>query len=666
MVAKKQDAVISPTATSSSTLVQPLAAAPAAPALPAPTWILGRLTKIVIENYRGIRGSLALELPAGENLLIYGENGAGKSSVFHAIRDFLESAEREHFDREKMAWRKLKLDDYAHRFTTDKPRLSLHFGTHEIAWSESETGPEQNEARDLDKGKGLLDYKALQMVHLLERQALDIDLFPLVIDHLLPHYPNTASAGKITFSQQWRDFLKRSAKRKKGEPTTAPVTQVEVDEFNAGFEPEITKLSRNATSLLEIFGGDTAVSLAYHPARLKPAKKGGTKLVLHPPRLLARPSLRRLTLPDYDRVLNEARLSALAVCLFFAALKDSPSASLRLLVLDDILIGLDMSNRVKVLDLVHDHFKQWQIIILTYSKAWFERLKDRLKPTGWAAPWKPVVLREDDQREQETSPRVVVEDSGDRIEMAASHLQRKDYHGAAVYARSALEGMCHHACAKGAIPIPHVESMKDRKLEHFLDVLEPRLGELLDEARRKTALRLVARVREAKTFVLNRNAHFDVEDEDVLSGEVGSAIAAVKEFGEFLASQHWAKANFVSGRHLPAEERLAASLSAARETAALGALKQALGALSVANEAFWEVYGSRLGVLFPIGASPKASDIWKAANDQGRISGEVEARLNPTKPYLFATQKTKEFNVVKFAEAARALEELESSQPNPE
>src|SRR5690606_22340135 len=87
------------------------------PPLAGPGWNLGRLTKIVIENYRGVRGSLTLDLPAGENLLIYGENGAGKSSVFHAIRDFLESAERQHFDRVKMAWRKLMPEDFAHRFT---------------------------------------------------------------------------------------------------------------------------------------------------------------------------------------------------------------------------------------------------------------------------------------------------------------------------------------------------------------------------------------------------------------------------------------------------------------------------------------------------------------------------------------------------------------------
>ena len=43
--------------------------------------------------------------------------------------------------------------------------------------------------------------------------------------------------------------------------------------------------------------------------------------------------------------LNEARLSALAICLFLGALKESPATGLRLLVPDDILIGLDMAIR---------------------------------------------------------------------------------------------------------------------------------------------------------------------------------------------------------------------------------------------------------------------------------------------------------------------------------
>ena len=92
--------------------------------------------------------------------------------------------------------------------------------------------------------------------------------------------------------------------------------------------------------------------------------------------------------------------------------------------------------------------------------------------------------------------------------------------------------------------------------------------------------------------------------------------------------------------------------------AARGAIKQALGALFNANEAFWHVYGRRLEVKFPVGARPSAPDIWKAAKEQGLLAADIEARLNPARPYLFATQTPSNFNIVKFAEAASVLEEL--------
>ena len=197
-------------------------------------------------------------------------------------------------------------------------------------------------------------------------------------------------------------------------------------------------------------------------------------------------------------------------------------------MLDDILVGLDMTNRVKVIDLIHDNFKDWQIMILTYSKAWFERLKDRLREPDWEAPWQSVVLWEE-WRNEDNSPHVVAEGGGDLIEMAERHLQRKDFKAAAIYARSALEALCHRTCAKARLPVVHVEQLKDRKLEDYIVVLEDRLGELVDEKRRQAALLLVARLREAQAFVLNRNSHFDVEEEDTLSVEVKSAIQTLQK-----------------------------------------------------------------------------------------------------------------------------------------
>jgi energy-coupling factor transporter ATP-binding protein EcfA2 len=615
--------------------------------------VTGRLAKIEIENYRVFRGRFELTLEDGCNLLAYGENGAGKSSLYHALQDFFENPERF-----------IKLEDNRHSFNTTPAAITLSFITpsskdgHTLIvkpyeWSAAKNDSRAPEIRSLDKGKGFLDYKSLLRVHLLPVGQEEINLFDIFINPLLAQYKNPVGSRGLTFGEEWRS-ISAAFKPRVWMPGNLDNW---IKEFNAGFERVVKDTFESASKLLNELDSELAVEIEFHAATYDWHPKD-----LKPPKILAMPSFRKLQRRDYSKFLNEARLTSLAIALYLAGLKISPVKGYRLLVLDDILIGLDMMNRVKMLDLIHEHFSEWQIFLFTYSKAWFERLKDRLKPEGWAAPWKAIVLRED-QREEETSPRVVIEESGDRLQMAAIHLRKKDYHGAAVYARSALEGICHEACAKGAIYIPHVTSIKDRKLEHFLDVLDVKLGELVDLARRKIALRLVALIREAKTFVLNRNAHFDVEEEDVLSGEVGAAIAAVKEFAEFLGSQHWAKANFVSGRRLTAEERLSASLAASRQAAALGALRQALGSLSEANEAFWEINGSRLRVLFPVGETPRAQDIWKAAKDQGLLAADVDARLNPLRPYLFATQKPKDFAVSKFAAAASALEELAAPPP---
>ena len=58
-----------------------------------------RITKIEIKNFRAFYGTYQIDLHrAGKNLLVYGENGSGKSSLYLALKSFLESSE-DKFDR---------------------------------------------------------------------------------------------------------------------------------------------------------------------------------------------------------------------------------------------------------------------------------------------------------------------------------------------------------------------------------------------------------------------------------------------------------------------------------------------------------------------------------------------------------------------------------------
>lgn len=57
---------------------------------------------------------------------------------------------------------------------------------------------------------------------------------------------------------------------------------------------------------------------------------------------------------------------------------------LKILVLDDILVGLDMGNRLSLIKILNEEFKEFQIFMLTYDKAWYETFKTyRENETNW-------------------------------------------------------------------------------------------------------------------------------------------------------------------------------------------------------------------------------------------------------------------------------------------
>jgi len=612
-----------------------------------------RLSAIEIQNYRAYRGTFRLELPRGANLLVYGENGGGKSSLFHTLRVFFEAPDWRVVDAAMKRSRPVTVVDHRHRFTTGAPLVKLEFGATAYEWSETVNDTTHERMRLVNQGKGFLDYKALLEIHYVASDdGREIDLFPLLIRRLLPYYTFPYDGRNREFQSFWRS-LNQNINYRWTRKNHEPDFKKELVAFNEAMEHALRDLGKRASEMLLRFGDDFQVEFRYERAEFSRYPKKHMK----PPRVLAHPAFRKQQLPDYDRFLNEARLSALAICLFFAALRQSPASSLRLLALDDILIGLDMANRVKVLDLLHDQFADWQILIFTYSKAWFERLKERVKTPGWSADWQTVTLWEE-WFDGDNSPIIRAEGSGDALEIAAHHLARKDYKAAAVYARTALEAACHHICAKANMLVLHVEQTKQRKLEHFLNALTPRLGEIVNASRRAQALVLLARLEQARAFVLNRNAHFDVDEEDTLSGEVGTALETVGKFIAFLNEQKWENEHFKTGQSPALLERMTAELAAARDLALKSATRQCQIPLKQAHEWFWQIYGAKLGVTLPLGTAPTASKILDAAEKQDLLPENVKVRLNGVKGYLFGSVNGDKFATAKFEETAKLLEEL--------
>lgn len=610
-----------------------------------------RLTRIEVNNYRAFRGRFEIDLPSGCNLLLYGENGSGKSSLYNTLTDFLESPHRRIYDEGLKRERPLKIDDFRYRFGTDAPSIRLGFSPPAVPgqqaaaartfeWSAARNDATSPEIRTVDKSKGCLDYRALLKVHWLPSGERELNLFGLFINPLLAEYKNPASTPSLTFAEEWRRIQQPfTPYERKPADLDNWITQ-----FNAGFERVSKDTTALASELLSSFDGELGIEIDFVPASYR---WGPKKLV--PPKIIAKPLFRRMQHPDYHAFLNEARLSALAIALYFAGLQKSPAGDFRLLILDDILIGLDMSNRMTVLGIAERLFRQWQVIILTYHKAWFEILKARTRDGKWAHPWTSVVLQT--RRALGVESTIVAGESGDLLFQARLHFEKGDAKAAAVYARSAWEASMGEFCSKWQIHVPYAESRRELDTEVFLRSIAAHLHRLRTSADREWAVAVLSEIRHARRFVLNPNAHYDSELEDEISAEISTAIRAVGDFATLLRSVE--RSDFADGA---AEELSVGTLVVASlELFEGGRLAAALDGLRRAFERYLdEMFRSR-EELIPYGIEVSPRFLFELAGRRGFFDQLTWRLLRHADPYLLTGVAPKQVDPTAFRVAARLL-----------
>lgn len=140
---------------------------------------------------------------------------------------------------------------------------------------------------------------------------------------------------------------------------------------------------------------------------------------------------------------NEAKLTAIALSVRFALLNIEKPADGRFLALDDMLISLDMSNRAKVVDFLLKISDKYKIYLFTHDRAFFEHFKERIyfanKSKGVAKEdgWLFKELYKDDT--PTNNPKDFNSESD--IARARKHYKEFDYPAAANYLRKAVEAM---------------------------------------------------------------------------------------------------------------------------------------------------------------------------------------------------------------------------------
>ena len=82
------------------------------------------------------------------------------------------------------------------------------------------------------------------------------------------------------------------------------------------------------------------------------------------------------------KYLSESHINSLGICLFLASARLFNTAS-RFLILDDIVTSFDHGHRRRILRLIKEKFGDWQVILLTHERLWFDLIQKELAPAGW-------------------------------------------------------------------------------------------------------------------------------------------------------------------------------------------------------------------------------------------------------------------------------------------
>ena len=657
-----------PISGSLSTLTQPLAAFPPPPVVRYPRR-RGRLTAIHIKNYRAFNESFDLELLRGENAIIYGENGAGKSSLFHSIRDFLEAPQSEFLERDKPEAegkkRELRLADNQHQPKTGEPKIQLQFEHGSFTWdlaedSSRKSGPWDAIISATNRAKGFLDYRALLRIHFLPgKDGARIDVFDLMLRQLLPHYTyyhadywredrhgGLSGTGERSLAQGWSDVERRAMEWHSSKRWTAFKDAQKA--FDEALKQQVeTQLAKTASEIAKRFDPELEIRFKVEPSNYdtRPRK------AIHPPRVYVYlpPSGERGQIIDCDRFFNEARLTAIAMSIFFAALLNSPATGQRMLALDDILIGLDMAHRLTVLRILENYFKDWQVLIFTYHKAWFEILKERTASTIWSHPWKSLVVRQEQVRGTKVSF-IRQDESGLLLDLADRYAGRVEHKSAAVHARTAMEIILARHCAKKRLSVRYVEDRNRQSNYDLLSAIHSSLSALRSPLRFATWEAIKRELQISLSFVLHSYSHRSPNREDELQGEVLAAIATVRRLEVLLKSVRQAE---LAEHPVPQIQRTFSWLIEDAITTRLPLQKEnAMRALRHACEAFLLDEVRMRNVPFKLNVN---SDIWGILFRSGKLSrGEMRA-LSASRRYYNDTVPEDDFRETDFNEAASVL-----------
>lgn len=430
-----------------------------------------KINSIKFKNFKAFYGEETIQLD-GKNLLIYGENGSGKSSIFWGLYTFLQSSSKSIGNTTKY------FVDFDNAIPSTYDSLKNIFSTTaedafiELETIETATGVRVvdridaiNTTTDLAKKNQLIslanassdfiNYKLLHNFYIVTHKQ-DINLWQVFMRDIFPFFRNieTEQFYKERIDIFTEDVPRVSRTRVASKNSWDYRLYLrDLNALNLDIQNFLLQIEQNANDFIRNnFFDDTDVlrlnltysnQINYNAVR---AQKKDFAITLY--------------IEVWDKItttwkpikrphsfLNEAQLTRIAIGVRFGALLTRlQNTDYQILCLDDMLISLDMGNRDKVIQLVLNtenkaalvFFDSFQKLIFTHDKSFYNLCKQRIILAKKSSDWyfKEIYLDSDS-----IPQRPYIDNSSNYFEKAEKYLKSFDYPASANALRQGLENL---------------------------------------------------------------------------------------------------------------------------------------------------------------------------------------------------------------------------------
>ena len=509
---------------------------------------MSKINTLTLSNFKFFGKEEVINI-SGNHLLLYGENGSGKSSLFWGVYTLLEASFK----------RSVETDKYFQPFGINEESLVNIYAT-------KRTCPITNKEHCDSCIKIETDNNAEYVLSLLDsaicgntdvqesRKATDFinyqsifkfqdfknsetpDLYEVFNYSVLPYvtFPSFPIKGKTLTNagSMWEEYKKGpgttinhngdTIQVYKNSPEYSDFLDFE-KHFNDQFVKLIDFINSHASDYVKKLGYNIEFELKYTPPTHIKKDKNYEWTSFHIDLAITSYNNQAVQIKKPQSFLNEAKMSAIAVAIRLAIIDQRigtavPDA-LKVLVLDDLMISLDMSNRDKLMDLLLGDFaNRYQILFFTHDLNLYNFVDCKIREHKMSSQWlkKEMYVGEDETTKYEFP--IIIDGENDSLSKSKKYYAANDYTTCALYIRKALEEI-----VTEYLPDEYCKNAEGRFVE--LNVLWKRLLQYTNSIPED----IKKRFSRSRLTILNPSAHYQKLSYPIYKRELYDAIKLIED-----------------------------------------------------------------------------------------------------------------------------------------